>query len=55
VPAEPFGDLGHCLRPPKNKNKKEYNLWKKNKKNLNYKLINFFWDCKKKIPIALAL
>ena len=63
VPPEPFGDLGHCLRPlsgtrpQKNKNKIEYNLWKK--KNQLYKLINFWGECKKKkkkkIPIALTL
>ena len=38
VPAQPIDYLGHGLRPPsgtkppKNKNKIEYNLWKKKKK-----------------------
>ena len=46
VPAQPIDYLGHGLRPPKNKNKIEYNLWEK--KNLNYKLIKSFGKCQKK-------
>ena len=49
-----YTTAGHALRllsetrTPKNKNKIEYNLWRKKKKNLNYKLIKSFGECKKK-------